>query len=77
MVLDAFGWLVGAVLWLGEFCVRSGFGWRFILSPRYRADTVARWQEDGGLYSSVEIFGAATGMCITVLLLAWAISTAI
>ena len=57
--------------WLGEALVRSAFGWRLLLSPRYRTAALRRWRTDGGLHAGAELAGAVLGLLLSAALLIW------
>ena len=48
-----------------EFAVRSAFGWRFILSRRYRAATLDRWRSAPMRVIATEAGGALVGFVLT------------
>ena len=67
MALEAVGLLADALFWLAEFLARGLVGWRFLLSPGYRARTLARWQTESGAQVAIEVTGGAAGVLLTLL----------
>ena len=73
MLLDLIGVVVDVLLWLMEFFVRGVFGWRFLVSPKYRAQTLARWQAQSSSATALEISGAVAGLILSAVLAVWII----
>ena len=57
---------------LVEIALRTAFGWRFVLSPRYRAATLARWRAEPGSPVVLKASGALLAFLATAALLVWA-----
>ena len=70
-MLEALWFLAELVFWTVETLVLSVLGWRFLLSRRYRAATIARWREAGRLEAGAEAAGAVLGMATSAALLIW------
>lgn len=64
-MLTAVGLIFDALLWLAEFLMRGLAGWRYVLSPRYRAATRRRWAGERPSAVAVEVTGAVAGVVLS------------
>jgi hypothetical protein len=71
MLLDAVLLSFEALFWGGGFLLRTGFGWRLILSPSYRAATNARWQIDSAMHVAAETCAVLFGLVISSAFIIW------
>ena len=55
--------------------LRSGFGWRLVLSPRYRAAMRTQWDGGAGLHAGAEVAAGAMGLILSTCALVWLAAT--
>ncbi len=71
--MEGVGVIIEGVGWALEFLFRGLMGWGFIFSPRFRRQTLERWQDSRSSIVAIELTGGAVGVLLSLWVFAWAL----